>query len=414
MRKISVAVMMLLFMGLAGAMCFAGEVKKVAQASSGTATATSPVANAAANNPASVNSSTVPTSLAGQNIQASTVVVQVPAPKQEDLVALHIGTTTVMADMTGIAPDRRESIVAYLQGWFDYVMDKMSDKKLANTSRKLNITDSEQVLTINVLSKMLTDAEYGNRTAEGLPYDSVVKVWTYNAFTQLYYEKCVAELDYESCATKRLLPVLKSNLDYKWKSDVIEYLRQAINDFWNNNVSREKKEKGNAVAASVNMYKYTFGKKNLYPIMDAFITEFRNKQNEFIVRKRAAFAFMQWELRCNILDDNFKFMETEPKLFNSLNNGLAQASDNCPQLPNEILVILEHPHEYPEEIVKGAYWFIVGDSTSFRYDPDGSRRQREKRILYSLKADKDMAKLLPGISGTLWVISDTERRKGLK
>ena len=369
MRKISVAVMMMLFVGLAGATCFAGQVD--------------------------VNTSTAPTSLAGQNVQTSTVV-QVPAPKPEDLVALHIGTTTVMADMTGIAQNRRESIAAYLQAWFDFAQDKISASKLGQVMRKLNITDDDQVASINTLAKMLTDGEYLHRwTDKAIPLDSFVKLAAYNAFTQMYYEKCADDLGYEACVMKRLLPQFKDDkTDPKRKIDLVNYFHNAANDAF------KAKE---------------FRLEDWNEVYDAMIEVIKNKQNPLPLRSTTALTWLGYDDRKNLDAKTIEFFMAEPKLFTSLGMifSISLQVKHDTSIAEPFLVILEHPHDYPEDMVKGAYEFIEGDSYNFLYDTDGSRRKREKKILYQLKADKEISKFFD-IGEVLKQIAETEQRLGLK
>jgi|GEM_PF-3909221 len=296
------------------------------------------------------------------------------APSQEDLVSLKIGTVTAIADMTGVPQDKREKFADYLQTTFDQMRPDGSERKMF---KFLNLSHEDQVLYLHVLSKMLNDPEHWDTVGVDKSLVSTFKIRLYDMLTFAFYNDCIDDLGYEQCAVKVLHPpLLGKDIDPWFKERLVHYIWSAIVGL--NNKKKFKK----------------FEHKDLDPIMDTFASIFKDKQNPFMLRREAASSYLREELRYDVLCENLRFIQTDPPLFASMGNAFNMMRDNFPQIADYFYEILEHPHEYPLDIVKGAHEFVSFDCYSFRNDPGNYRRTRTMKILYQLKEDKELAKTL--------------------
>ena len=372
MRKISVAVMMLVFMGLAGATCFAGQddAKNAVAASS---------ANVVAPSSATVNAAMVNGALFRGADAAGMYIVK-------------IGTETAVADMRGISPQSQKKIYQYLQNSFDYLSKKKGGVNYEVTKTWIHLSDDELFQAFNVMGRMLTMKEYDERNSgKGPRTIADKKEYFYLYLSMEYLGNCERWQSASNCITKELIPRIQStDTDDKVKDDLVDLIISVDNDNSDN-------------------------KKIRSIISKAMIPIFTNKNNPMFLRIAACILWIAREDSYEAMKHYIEEIKMEPELFLGASDKFILLVEKAPGLAEYFFKILEHPHEYPDYMVKGAYNFIEGDAWSFGGDTDGSRRKREKQILHNFQADPRMVKLFSyQLRETLDRISYTEKRWGLK
>ena len=311
-----------------------------------------------------------------------------------DTVGLKITTDTVVVDISRVPVEARPKVSEYLQIWFDYLQDKLSERKRDKKIKALNLTVDDRFFALDAMDGTLTETEFFSASGEGLPIYSMVKIWTSNFIMDRYTQQCYAE-GYETCVMKYMLPSVNKNINIKSKMDL---LRAISADIQANRYNNHKE----------------FTSENLLAIVTEMVPIFSNKQNPNYLRQHALEIYISFEKRRDEFYKNYELLKLEPDFFAI--SDIGYATNSYPELAGELLGFLEKPYDYPPGLVRAAYRYLSADIFDFPNDPDGSRRRREKKILHQLEQDKDIKKILPSANfeNSVRVLGFREHDLGLK